>query len=165
MELGAVDAVGVDPTAEITFVATPVGAIAAEANAALGAGARVVTDVGGVKERIVDDVHHPRFIGGHPMAGSEQEGVEGADPDLFLGATWVLTPTPETDPQAYALVHAVVASMGADVVAVNPARHDALVAVVSHVPHLTAAALMTLAAGQAEQHGRCCASPPAASGT
>jgi prephenate dehydrogenase len=86
------------------------------------------------------------------MAGSEQEGVEGADPDLFIGATWVLTPTAETDPQAYALVHAVVSSLGADVVALEPARHDALVAVVSHVPHLTAAALMSLASAEAEQH-------------
>ena len=152
MAVGAVDAIGVDPSAEITFVATPVGAIAGAAKAALAAGPGVVTDVGGVKERVVADVMHPRFIGGHPMAGSEQEGVEGSDADLFVGATWVLTPTPDTDPQAYALVHAVVASLGADVVAVEPARHDALVAVVSHVPHLTAAALMTLAAGQAEQH-------------
>jgi prephenate dehydrogenase len=149
--VGAIDVVGPDPNADVTFIATPVGAIAGEATAALANGARIVTDVGGVKERIVASVDHPRFIGGHPMAGSEQEGVEGADPDLFAGATWVLTPTPATDASAYALVHGVIGTLGADVVAVRPDRHDALVAVVSHVPHLTAAALMTLAAGQAEQ--------------
>jgi prephenate dehydrogenase len=152
VEVGAIDAVGQDRHAEVTFVATPVGSVAGEVSQALAAGPGVVTDVGGVKERIVATVDDARFIGGHPMAGSEQEGVDGAEADLFVGATWVLTPTPATDPQAYALVHAVVGSLGADVVAVEPARHDALVAVVSHVPHLTAAALMTLAAGQAEQH-------------
>jgi prephenate dehydrogenase len=152
LAVGAIDVVGSDPSADVTFVATPVGSVAQEVTAALAAGPGVVTDVGGVKERIVATVDDPRFIGGHPMAGSEQEGVDGADADLFVGATWVLTPTSTTDPQAYALVHAVVSSLGADVVAVEPARHDALVAVVSHVPHLTAAALMTLAAGQAEQH-------------
>jgi prephenate dehydrogenase len=152
LQAGAIDAVGFDAAAELTFVATPVGTIAHEARVLLDNGAPVVTDVGGVKERIVGAVDHPQFIGGHPMAGSEQEGVEGADPDLFIGATWVLTPTSDTDPQAYALVHAVVSSLGADVVALEPARHDALVAVVSHVPHLTAAALMSLASAEAEQH-------------
>ena len=151
-EVGAIDAVGTDETAEITFVATPVGAVAAEARRVLAAGGGVVTDVGGVKARIVKAVDHPRFIGGHPMAGSEQEGVDGADPDLFVGATWVLAPTEDTDPQAYALAHAVISTLGADIVALDPDRHDALVAVVSHVPHLTAAALMGLAAAEAEQH-------------
>jgi prephenate dehydrogenase len=152
IEVGAIDVIGRDPDAEVTFVATPVGSVAAEVRRALAAGPGIVTDVGGVKERIVATVDNARFIGGHPMAGSEQEGVDGADPDLFVGATWVLTPTPTTDPQAYALLRTIVGSLGADIVAVEPARHDALVAVVSHVPHLTAAALMTLAAGQAEQH-------------
>lgn len=152
LEVGAVDAIGGDETAEITFIATPVGAVADEARRVLAGGPGVVTDVGGVKARIVDAVDDPRFIGGHPMAGSEQEGVEGADPDLFVGATWVLAPTDKTDPQAYALAHAVVSMLGADVVALSPDRHDALVAVVSHVPHLTAAALMSLAAAEAEQH-------------
>ena len=79
------------------------------------------------------------------MAGSEQEGVDGASADLFEGAVWVLTPTPTTSDAAYADVAAVVRSFGAEVVALPPERHDALVAVVSHVPHLTAATLMRLA--------------------
>ena len=73
---------------------------------------------------------------------SEQEGVDGADPELFGGAVWVLTPTAGTDDGAFATVRSIVASLGADVVALSPDRHDALVAVVSHVPHLTAATLM-----------------------
>ncbi|MBW3557261.1 MAG: prephenate dehydrogenase/arogenate dehydrogenase family protein [Actinobacteria bacterium] len=151
LSLGALDAIGSDPAAELTFVATPVSAVVAEAAEALSGGG-VVTDVGSVKVPIVTAVDHPRFVGGHPMAGSEQEGVQGADPALFEGATWVLTPTASTDPEAYARVRAVVSSLGADVLAVPPQRHDELVAVVSHVPHLTAAALMTLAADGAEEH-------------
>ncbi|MBW3615098.1 MAG: prephenate dehydrogenase/arogenate dehydrogenase family protein [Actinobacteria bacterium] len=151
LSLGALDAVGSDPAAAITFVATPVSAVAAEAAGALST-TGVVTDVGSVKVPIVAAIDHPRFVGGHPMAGSEQEGVQGADPTLFEGATWVLTPTASTDPEAYARVRSVVSSLGADVLAVPPQRHDELVAVVSHVPHLTAAALMTLAADGAEEH-------------
>ncbi len=151
LSLGALDAIGSDDAAAVTLVATPVSAVVAEARAALSP-AGVVTDVGSVKAPIVAAIDHPRFVGGHPMAGSEQEGVEGADPTLFEGATWVLTPTASTDPEAYARVRSVVSSMGADVLAVPPQRHDELVAVVSHVPHLTAAALMTLAAEGAEEH-------------
>jgi prephenate dehydrogenase len=152
LALGALDMVGEDRDAEITFVATPAGAVVGEVVKALEWGG-VVTDVAGVKGPIVTAVAHPRFVGGHPMAGSEQEGVDGADPDLFEGATWVLTPTDATDPASYARLRAVVSSLGANVVAVPADRHDDLVAMVSHVPHLTAAALMTLAAETAEEHG------------
>jgi prephenate dehydrogenase len=151
LELGALDAVGTDDAAEITFVATPVSGVAAAARKALQGGG-VVTDVGSVKSGIVTEVDDVRFVGGHPMAGSEQEGVDGATASLFEGATWVLTPTLETDPEAYATIRTVVSSFGADVIAVPPERHDALVAMVSHVPHLTAATLMSLAAEGAEEH-------------
>ena len=110
---------------------------------------QVVTDVAGIKESIVAAVSHPRFVGGHPMAGSEQEGVDGADPDLFLGATWVLTPDEHTSGDAYSEVQSLVRVLGANPVAVQPRRHDELVALVSHTPHLTAATLMNLAADAA----------------
>jgi prephenate dehydrogenase len=152
LDLGALDAVGDDPDATITFVATPVRAVAGEARRALAAGPGLVTDVGGVKASIVEAVADPRFVGGHPMAGSEQEGVEGATPDLFEGATWVLTPTAGTDDAAYAQVRQIVTTLGAEVVALPPERHDTLVAVVSHVPHLTAATLMRLADERSEEH-------------
>ena len=84
------------------------------------------------------------------MAGSEQEGPDGADPELFAGATWVLTPTSLTDSDAFSKIQSVIASLGADVVALAPDRHDELVAMVSHVPHLTAATLMGLAAEAAD---------------
>lgn len=161
LELGALDQVGHDPFAEVTFVATPASAVSREARAALvgtrlgrapGGRPAVVTDVAGVKGPVVAGVDHPLFVGGHPMAGSEQEGVEGADPNLFRGATWVLTPTPSTDPLAYTGLRSIISSLGAEVIAIPPQRHDVLVAMVSHVPHLTAATLMGLAAEGAEEH-------------
>lgn len=149
---GALDAVGEDATSDLTIVATPVGSVAGEARRLLDAGHRVVTDVGSVKAPLVAAVDHPGFVGGHPMAGSEQEGIAAATADLFDGATWVLTPTASTDDQAYATVRAAIVELGAEVVALDPARHDALVAEVSHVPHLTAATLMRLADDTAEEH-------------
>jgi len=148
LELGAIDAVGDDADAELTFVATPVGTVADVARGRSG----VVTDVGSVKASIVAAVANPQFVGGHPMAGSEQEGVDGSRADLFQGAVWVLTPVATTDHAAHALVRSVVSSFGAEVVELPPERHDALVAVVSHVPHLTAASLMRLAAERSEEH-------------
>ncbi len=145
---GAADREGEDPEAEITFVAVPVGSVPEVAVRALQ-GTGVVTDVGSVKAPLVAAVDSPRFVGGHPMAGSEATGLDGARADLFEGAVWVLTPGGTTDPAALALVHNVVRSFGADVVNLSPADHDRVVALVSHVPHLTAAGLMSLAADRA----------------
>ena len=152
LEIGAIDAAGIDSDALITFIATPAGGVASAARVALGAGPGVITDVAGVKGPILDEVLDPRFVGGHPMAGSEQAGVDGSDPDMFEGATWVLTPTTHTDPVAYSLVRSVVAMLGANVVEMPAAKHDDLVAMVSHVPHLTAATLMNLAADASLEH-------------
>lgn len=154
---GVVDAIGDDPEAEITFVCTPVGSLVEEARRVLDQpGLRpdaVVTDVGGVKAPVVARLEDPRFVGGHPMAGSEQVGLAGADPELFAGATWVLTPSAATEAGAYATAQSVVGSLGAEILSLTPEQHDALVAVVSHVPHLAAATLMNVADRRAEQHG------------
>ena len=72
------------------------------------------------------------------MAGSEQSGLHGARADLFVGATWVLTPTPATTPERYATLVAMVRDLGATALALTAADHDRLVAMVSHVPHLVA---------------------------
>jgi prephenate dehydrogenase len=152
VELGAIDRIGIDPESTITIVAVPARSVPDAVRHALAETTGVVTDVGSVKASVVAEIDDPRFVGGHPMAGSEQLGVEGADPRLFEGAVWVLTPTAETDSDHYATVAAVAHQLGADVVALEPERHDALVAVVSHVPHLTAAALMGLATERASEH-------------
>lgn len=153
LELGAIDRIGIDADSAITVVAVPAQAVAAAVRRALSETTGVVTDVGSVKATIVGEIDDPRFVGGHPMAGSEQLGVEGADAHLFEGAVWVLTPVAGTNSDHYATVAAMARLLGADIVALDPERHDALVAVVSHVPHLTAAALMGLAIERAEEHG------------
>ena len=152
MSRGAVDAIGLDPEAEITFVAVPVLAAADQVKRALTETTGSVTDVGSVKATICAACHDPRFVGGHPMAGSELDGLDGAQSDMFEGAIWVLTPGPDSDDATFAGIAAVVASLGAEVVALSAQRHDELVAVISHVPHLTAATLMGLASSRAEEH-------------
>ena len=152
LELGALDAVGHDPDAEVTFVATPVGAVSEQVAEMLATTSGLVTDVGSVKSPMLGLMEDPRYVGGHPMAGSELEGVDGARADLFEGATWVLTPVPGTDDTAFAAIRNLVTALGASVVSIPPDRHDSLVAVVSHVPHLTAATMMRLAAERSEEH-------------
>jgi prephenate dehydrogenase len=154
---GVIDAAGDDLDAEVVFVATPATGVAGVVRRLLDAPGRrpdaVISDVSGVKTAIVEEADHPRFIGGHPMAGSEQVGLAGADPHLFEGAVWVLTPTSETDLDAFTRLQAVVVALGADVLVLSAQDHDRLVAVVSHVPHLVAATLMNAAATGAEQDG------------
>ena len=155
IELGVIDAVAPEghiDGVEITFVSTPVGSIAEVVAEALRDTDGIVTDAGSVKSQLVGLMEDPRFLGGHPMAGSELEGVDGARADLFEGRTWVLTPTVGTDDDALAAVQSVITSFGADVVSLPPERHDSMVAIVSHVPHLTAASLMGLADERSAEH-------------
>ena len=138
----------------LVVIATPAGAVAREANRVLATIDRtdlVVTDVAGVKSSIVEQVTDPRFLAGHPMAGSEQRGLDGARADLFRGCTWVLTPTPATLASTYSVLHGILRDIGANVVAVSAPDHDRLVAIASHVPHLLAGALMNEAARAAEE--------------
>ena len=148
----ACDAIGVRADAEITFVAVPVLAVADTVKRALAETSGVVTDVGGVKAPLAAAVDDLRFVGGHPMAGSELEGQEGADAAMFSGAVWVLTPVAGTSDRTFSTVARVIVDIGAEVVALAPDRHDELVAIISHVPHLTAATLMGLAASRSEEH-------------
>jgi prephenate dehydrogenase len=145
--------------ADVAFVAVTVSGVAAAVGAALDAGVGAVSDVGSVKAPVVRAVEAraggaaARFVGGHPMAGSAgEEGIEGADADLFAGAAWVLTPTASTDPVAFTAVRDLVALTGAAVMAVEPELHDDLVAIVSHLPHLAASALMHVAADAQPNH-------------
>ena len=145
--------------ADFVFVATPVGSIPdviASAREGLSRDA-VLTDVGSTKSRVVLEVEAlalegATFIGGHPMAGTEEEGIEAADPTLFDGCWWILTPTDRVDAGAYRSLHSLITGLGARVMALEPAQHDDLLAVVSHLPHLTAATLMNLAAERGEEH-------------
>jgi prephenate dehydrogenase len=118
----------------------------------------VVTDVastkGGVLRAVREFMPDPtRFVGGHPMAGSELSGVQAARADLFDGAYWLLTPAADTDPDAFSAMHALVTAVGARVISVDATSHDEAVAIVSHVPHVTASALVDLASAHAGERG------------
>ncbi len=152
LEREVIDGEQLDPNAEITFVAVPVLTVADQVKMALAETRGLVTDVGSVKTPVTMAIDDARFVGGHPMAGSELEGLEGADAAMFSGAVWVLTPVAETADTTFSGVASVIADLGAEVVALAPDRHDDVVAVISHVPHLAAATLMGLAAERSEEH-------------
>jgi prephenate dehydrogenase len=141
--------------AELVVVATPVDLIPQVCEAiagALGAGA-VVTDVGSAKAEVVSGADRAlgrRFVGGHPMAGSERHGPDAADETLFEGASWILTPTAATSSQAYKAVAGFVSGLGATPVALDPEVHDGLLARLSHVPQLVASAVVEVAAGSGD---------------
>jgi prephenate dehydrogenase len=121
-------------------------------------GRRTVTDAGSTKVEICRVAAEclpakVQFVGGHPMAGSELSGVSAARADLFDGAYWLLTPSADTDPEAFSAMHALVTGIGARVISVDAAAHDEAVAIVSHVPHVTAAALVDLAAAHSGERG------------
>jgi len=108
----------------------------------------VVTDVGSVKSTVVQqatDLLGARFVGGHPMAGSEQTGVQNARADLFVNTTWALTPTEQTSPPALQKVSALAQGLGAQVLIADPDEHDRAVALTSHLPHAIALALVHVA--------------------
>lgn len=105
----------------------------------------VVTDAGSVKARIVNSLEPVlggRFVGAHPMAGSEQSGILAARADLFDGAACILTPTGNSDASALRVVRDFWAGVGCRVYEMAPDLHDRVVARVSHLPHAAAAALV-----------------------
>lgn len=113
----------------------------------------VVTDVGSTKTEIVRRAAgSPRFVGSHPMTGSERTGVEAATPLLFQDATWALTPGEATDPDALRRVRLLAQEIGAHTLVLAPEAHDAMVAVTSHLPHVLSAALMRQAAEARASH-------------
>ncbi len=166
VEMGAIDAPAFDVAdavrdADLVFVAAPVGSSAQLAELALdGAGADcVVSDVGSTKRAIVESISDARFVGGHPLAGSERGGVENARGDLFEGATWYLTPpggarwsaagassSSDAAPWAVERLRGLIERIGARPVAIDPETHDRLMANVSHLPHVLANVLVAQAA-------------------
>jgi prephenate dehydrogenase len=146
LERGALDRAGrrLDDAvsdAELVLVATPVSVIPSQVAAALEATSSdcTVTDVGSTKARICSAASGAsRFLGGHPVCGSEAHGPENARVDLFDHATWFLTPVVETEPTRERLLDRFVASLGAVPVAIDPCVHDRLVGLTSHLPHALA---------------------------
>jgi len=134
--------------ADLAVVAAPVAHLAREVAAVLAASGEecTVTDVGSTKAAVCREAQSSaRFVGGHPVCGSEARGPEHASGELFQGATWFLTPLPETDATRYRLVHTFVSGLGATPVAVDPEAHDRIVALTSHLPHALANLLVNQA--------------------
>ena len=139
---------------ELVVVAVPVLALRTTLTSLLERESEcAVTDVGSTKANVGNALDDPRFVGGHPVTGSEAHGPEHATADLFDGATWFLTPTTHTDPRRYRLVHGFVSALGATPVAIDPEAHDRLVAITSHLPHALANVLVNQAgSGRIEGH-------------
>lgn len=136
---------------DVVFVATPVSSIVdiiREIYEHLEPGT-IITDVGSTKAGIVHAVEeflppHLHFIGGHPMTGSEQAGIDAASDSLFKNAYYLLTPTSRTDTEAFQRLHSLLTAIGATVLAIDPDKHDKVVAAISHLPHVLSAALIGL---------------------
>lgn len=159
LERGAADHVTADAAeavreADLVYLAAPISAILAslqELGPHLQPGA-LVTDAGSTKARLVGAAEalpeSVTFVGGHPMAGSEQAGIAAARADLFEGATYLLTPTEVTPPAALERMLELVHGLGAEPLVVDADLHDRMVAVTSHLPHALAWALCTAAVRQ-----------------
>jgi prephenate dehydrogenase len=135
--------------ADAAFVAVPVGALPQTVRQVLDHAPEgcVVTDVGSTKRAIVAAVSDQRFVGGHPLAGAETAGIGHARADLFDGATWYLTPAPDTSGVLFERLHRLLKDIGARPTAIEPDVHDTILALVSHLPHVLANVLASQAAG------------------
>jgi prephenate dehydrogenase len=145
--------------ADLVFLCMPIPSIAPAAAEVLSIVPRaVVTDVGSVKSQVLAEVEAtarpedlPRFVGGHPMGGSERSGPEWAAASVLDGIVWVLTKGRLTDEEGAARLAAWIERTGARPVWMEASRHDRLVAMVSHLPQVASTVLMGLAA--TEQSG------------
>lgn len=156
LEQGSIDFALSEPgdalrQADVVFLATPVLTIPALAKSIapfLKPGA-VVTDVGSTKGWLSQQMlailpSHVHYVAGHPMAGREKSGFSAANPDLFQDKWYILTPDSSTDQIALSLVKMLAESLGAFVDVMNRSAHDQCAAVISHTPHVAAAALVNL---------------------
>ncbi len=157
MELGLCDRVFATAAeavagADLVVLAVPVGAMAAiakEIGPHLAAGA-TVTDVGSVKQAVIAAVapHLPQgvaFVPGHPMAGTEYSGPRSGFASLFQNRWWLLTPSPDTDPDAITRLRSLLEAFGSRVDTMDAEHHDLVLAVVSHTPHLIAYTMVGVA--------------------
>lgn len=162
--------------AALVVVATPPGAVVDAVRAAADAAGRdvIVLDVASVKGAIVHalEAHLPggaRYVGGHPMAGSEQQGAAAGDDALLAGRPFLIVPTARSDPGAVDTVRALVRAMGMRPLLIDADVHDAVMAQVSHLPYLLAVAAVNAAGDEAlglggpsfDSFRRIAGSPPA----
>jgi prephenate dehydrogenase len=163
-ELGVIDAYALDVAeaargADVVVLAVPVGsteAVVRQLAPVLGA-KTILTDVGSTKASVVAAVERalgtlpPRFVPGHPIAGTEKSGVEASFAELFQQRRVILTPLSHTDPEATATVRRLWELTGAEVVEMDVQHHDEVLAATSHLPHLLAFALVDTLARMEER--------------
>ncbi len=133
-------------SAAVVLLALPVSGILATLRRLPFRAGQLVTDAGSVKAPVMEAAtalpSGVDFVGGHPMAGSEESGYEAARPDLFAGATWALMSSPAGEGErALARVIALARALGAEPLVCEAAAHDRIVALTSHLPQLLATAL------------------------
>lgn len=141
--------------ADLVILCVPVG-VMAEVSQQIASAIRrdtIVTDVGSVKAAVVDELgrifaERGRFVGSHPMAGTEHTGLQAAKPELFQGTTCMVTPNESSDPAAVTAVTAFWQSVGCRVVTIPAHEHDECVALISHLPHVVAGALVRAVAAE-----------------
>jgi arogenate dehydrogenase (NADP+) len=156
--LGCVDTASTDlnllADTEVVFICTPLALIipTMEQLITILPANTVVTDVGSVKTPIVEAISPlwDNFIGGHPMAGTAESGVEAALPNLFIQRPYVLTPTPNTPNSAVVLVESLVKELGAILYHCTPQEHDCAVSWISHLPVMVSATLISACMGEGE---------------
>ncbi len=154
-DVASTDLSTVAKDADFVVLCTPIGAMPELARRLVQCvqPSAMVTDVGSVKGPVVAELTEifsgrGRFVGSHPMAGSEQSGMNAARAGLFEKAVCIVTPTGASDPEAVKGVTEFWSLLGCRVSTLSPADHDAAVALVSHLPHITAAALVNLVAAR-----------------
>ncbi|MEH2023404.1 prephenate/arogenate dehydrogenase [Nostoc sp.] len=148
--LGSVDQASVDlsllAAAEVVFICTPLALIVPQFEQLIAhlPVTTVVTDVGSAKAQIVKDISPlwDNFIGGHPMAGRTDSGIEAAQRDLFVDKPYVLTPTTTTPTSAITVVEEIVRSLGANIYYCQPEQHDRAVSWISHLPVMVSSSLI-----------------------
>jgi arogenate dehydrogenase (NADP+) len=152
----------------LVVLALPLDQLLAPASELVGAlpADAVVTDVGSVKAPVVAvwTPLTPRFVGGHPMAGTARAGVEAGERGLFQGRPWVMTPTEGTDPAALDAVRQVAEAVGSRTLCCAAEAHDRAVALISHLPVVVSAALLAAAAAGADGDARALVRALASSG-
>ena len=120
-------------------------------------GSAIVTDVGSTKREVVEQARRLparlTFIGGHPLGGAPQGGIDFARADLFKGRPWLFTPTDDGAGEALERLQAFATGLGAQPHVLTPAEHDRVLAFVSHLPQLAASALMKVVGDEAGEAG------------
>jgi arogenate dehydrogenase (NADP+) len=158
VSLGSVDEASVNMSlltaADVVFICTPIGLIVPQVKQLINhlPQTTVVTDVGSVKAPIVEAISPlwKNFVGGHPMAGTTDSGIESAQRNLFVNRPYVLTPEPTTPKGAIALVEEIVRSLGANIYYCQPEQHDRAVSWISHLPVMVSSSLIAACISEAD---------------